>query len=123
MSGPLPDDPALAFGQIESIAYLRNKLPRNCGWASMDYNVELRTPLVDAHQLQPLMGAFARFPGKSLLAGAPARGLPAEIAGRRKTGFGIPVGRWIEQAKPGDVGAGTRAWGREIARAYAGSGA
>lgn len=126
MSGPLPDDPALALGQIESTTYLRNQLLRDSDWASMDHSVELRTPLVDAHllrQLQPLLGAFDRFPGKSLLVGAPARGLPAEIAGRRKTGFGIPVGRWIAQAKPDDVGAGSRAWGREIARAYAGLGA
>lgn len=126
MSGPLPDDPALALGQIESTTYLRNQLLRDSDWASMDHSVELRTPLVDAHllrQLQPLMGAFARFPGKSLLVGAPARALSAEIAGRRKTGFGIPVGRWIGQAQRGEGGAGSRAWGREIARAYAGSGA
>jgi len=126
MSGPLPDDPALALGQIESTTYLRNQLLRDSDWASMDHSVELRTPLVDAHllrQVQPLMGAFGRFPGKRLLASAPARALPAEIAGRRKTGFGIPVGRWMAQAHPGEGGAGSRAWGREIARAYAGAGA
>lgn len=121
MSGPLPDDPVLALGQIESTTYLRNQLLRDSDWASMDHSVELRTPLVDAHllwQLQPLLAAFVRHPGKALLARAPARALPQEIAGRRKTGFGIPVGRWMAG---GAEGADSRGWAREVAGVYASS--
>ncbi len=102
MSGPLPSDPALALAQIESTTYLRNQLLRDSDWASMDHSVELRTPLVDAHlltQLQPVLSAFVRYPGKALLAQAPGKALPPEIAGRRKTGFGIPVGRWFTRDK------------------------
>lgn len=124
MSGPLPDDPALALGQIESTTYLRNQLLRDSDWASMDHSVELRTPLVDVHllrQLQPLMGAFARFPGKALLAGAPKRALPREATERRKTGFGIPVAAWTGATRADAAGAGSRGWGREVAEAYAGS--
>ena len=46
-------------------------------------------------QLKPLLPAFARFPHKDLLAGAPAKPLPREVILRPKTGFGIPVGRWL----------------------------
>lgn len=98
MSGPLPIDSRLALGQIESMTYLRNQLLRDSDWASMDHSVELRTPLVDAHllqTLQPLLGAFSRYPGKSLLARAPTLPLPDHIQRRRKTGFGIPVSRWL----------------------------
>lgn len=104
MSGPLPRDSRIALGQIESTAYLRNQLLRDSDWASMDHSVELRTPLVDAWLLadvQALMPAFQRVPNKTLLAEAPLRPLPHEIINRSKTGFGIPVGRWLaDRAKP-----------------------
>lgn len=119
--GPLPDDPVLALGLIESSTYLRNQLLRDSDWASMDHGVELRTPLVDAYllsQLQPWMGVFARYPGKALLARAPAKPLPAEIIERRKTGFGIPVSNWMGAGEVGMGGAGSRQWAREVARAY-----
>lgn len=126
MSGPLPSDPALALAQIESTTYLRNQLLRDSDWASMDHSVELRTPLVDAHlltQLQPLLSAFVRYPGKTLLAQAPGNALPREIAGRRKTGFGIPVGRWMAQASAGAVRPDSRGWACEVARSFAPSSA
>ncbi len=119
MSGPLPDDPALALAQIESTTYLRNQLLRDSDWASMDHSVELRTPLVDAQllkQLQPLLPAFVRYRGKVLLAEAPERVLPREIVGRRKTGFGIPVGRWMAGATLDAENGDSRGWASEVAR-------
>lgn len=120
MTGPLPADPRLALGQIESMTYLRNQLLRDSDWASMAHSVELRTPLVDAHlltQLQPLLPSFARFPGKSLLAQAPEKPLPEAIRQRRKTGFGIPVSRWLAE---GGIAAndGSRSWARYVARVW-----
>jgi asparagine synthase (glutamine-hydrolysing) len=97
IAGDLAAQPELALGQIESTAYLRNQLLRDSDWASMDHSVELRTPLVDSYlleQLRPLLQQFPRFSGKSLLALAPARPLPAAILRRRKTGFGIPIRQW-----------------------------
>ena len=79
MTGPLPADPRLALGLIESTTYLRNQLLRDSDWASMDHSVELRTPLVDAELLRrvtPVLSAFAKFPGKELLARAPEKPLP-----------------------------------------------
>ncbi|MCC7040797.1 MAG: asparagine synthase (glutamine-hydrolyzing) [Burkholderiales bacterium] len=98
MSGPLSQDPRLALGQIESTTYLRNQLLRDSDWASMDHGVELRTPLVDARllrQVQPYLPDFRRFPNKELLARTPANPLPDSVLRRRKTGFGVPVARWL----------------------------
>jgi asparagine synthase (glutamine-hydrolysing) len=102
MSGSLAPDAKLAVGQIESTAYLRNQLLRDSDWASMDHSVELRTPLVDAwllRDVQPLLSAFGQFSQKRLLAEAPCNRLPETVTARRKTGFGIPVARWL--AAPG----------------------
>jgi asparagine synthase (glutamine-hydrolysing) len=98
MTGPLSHDPMLAIGQIDSCTYLRNQLLRDSDWASMAHSIELRTPLVDAHlleQLEPYLLAFRHHPGKSLLAGTPERPMNAALLSRRKTGFGIPVARWL----------------------------
>jgi asparagine synthase (glutamine-hydrolysing) len=121
-SGILPEDGALAVGQIESTTYLRNQLLRDSDWASMDHSVELRTPLVDAwllRDLSPALGAFGQFPNKRLLAEAPAKALPEALINRRKTGFGIPVQRWLNDLGKGKASAGgSRGWAREVVRAY-----
>lgn len=101
MVGKLPRDSVLALAQIESMTYLRNQLLRDSDWASMAHSVELRTPLVDAHllkQLAPLLGQFKKFTNKALLANAPSKPLPHEIVARKKTGFGIPVKRWLAES-------------------------
>lgn len=121
MTGPLPDNARLALGQIESMTYLRNQLLRDSDWASMDHSVELRTPLVDAHmsgQLQPVLMQFARYPGKALLAHAPDKPLPKDIAQRRKTGFGIPVLHWLTP-QSGSSALSSKDWMQQLARAYA----
>lgn len=122
MTGSLPNDRTLALAQIESMTYLRNQLLRDSDWASMDHSVELRTPLVDAwllQQLHPYLRRFSAFPGKSLLAQAPDKPLPPEIFKRRKTGFGIPVARWLSNDCVGSNGVLPDNWINVVARAYA----
>ena len=122
MSGPLAFDGKLAVGQIESTTYMRNQLLRDSDWASMDHSVELRTPLVDAwllRDLQPLLGALSQFPNKRLLAEAPTKPLPEALINRPKTGFGIPVQKWLKQIGHASAGAGpSNAWAREVANFY-----
>ena len=121
MSGPLPRDTTLALGQIESTTYLRNQLLHDSDWASMDHSVELRTPLVDAHllaSLRAVLPSLHRHAGKRLLAGAPKSPLPSEIVKRRKTGFGIPVGRWLSNGLGGDIDVGSRGWARDLVARY-----
>ncbi|MDD2768307.1 MAG: asparagine synthase (glutamine-hydrolyzing) [Methylococcus sp.] len=122
MAGPLAADAALALAQIESATYLRNQLLRDSDWASMDHSVELRTPLVDAHllhQMQPLLPYFRCFPNKTLLAKAPQNPLPDTIISRPKTGFGIPIQRWLREAGLSD-GLGWQGWMQAVGRAYEG---
>jgi asparagine synthase (glutamine-hydrolysing) len=122
MSGNLPTDGRLALGLIESTTYLRNQLLRDSDWASMAHSVELRTPLVDAHlltTLKPFLPSFYRHPGKRLLASAPGRALPPQIAARRKTGFGIPMGRWLAEGSTGTgVRGSSKTWARRLVSAY-----
>ncbi|MCB2261949.1 MAG: asparagine synthase (glutamine-hydrolyzing) [Candidatus Thiosymbion ectosymbiont of Robbea hypermnestra] len=121
MTGPLPQETTLALAQIESMTYLRNQLLRDSDWASMDHSVELRTPLVDAHlleQVQPLLGKFDDFPNKTLLAQAPVKALSREIVERRKTGFGIPVQRWLEEDNGRNDVVPRMNWQREIGRVF-----
>lgn len=123
MSGQMATDQKLAVGQVESTTYMRNQLLRDSDWASMDHSVELRTPLVDAwllRDLQPMLGTFRQFPGKRLLAEAPAKPLPQEIVTRKKTGFGIPVRKWLQKLgnTSGVQGGASHAWAREVVRAY-----
>jgi asparagine synthase (glutamine-hydrolysing) len=122
MSGALPSDGKLALGQIESTTYLRNQLLRDSDWASMDHSVELRTPLVDAHLLASLQSAlpsFSHHPGKQLLAEAPEHPLPHYIIERRKSGFGIPVGRWLAaESQPSTPALDSRAWANRVAATY-----
>lgn len=120
--GTLASNPRLALGQLESTMYLRNQLLRDSDWASMDHGVELRTPLVDAWllmQLQPVLCAFERFPNKVLLARAPHKPLPRDVCERPKTGFGIPVDRWLATDRPGvDSAVDSRHWSRRLIPAY-----
>lgn len=122
MTGPIAADSRLALGQIESMTYLRNQLLRDSDWASMDHSVELRTPLVDKHlldTLQPLLMNFARFPQKRLLARAPELPLPEAIISRRKTGFGIPINRWLNAGASKLMD--SRGWSKRVAAHFDGA--
>ena len=119
--GTLSTNSAMALSQIESTFYLRNQLLRDSDWASMDHSVELRTPLVDAwliQELQPLLSEFHKFPNKMLLAMAPSRPLPQAVMRRPKTGFGIPIQKWLGRRAEESAGGHSRSWAREIGRAY-----
>jgi len=84
---------------LESALYLRNQLLRDADWASMDHSLELRTPLVDWRllaELGPVLAARSA-PGKAPLAAAPRMPLPGAQIDRPKTGFGLPLGRWLNK--------------------------
>lgn len=119
ITGDLAAAPSATVGQLESKAYLRNQLLRDSDWASMDHSVELRTPLVDAwllRDLTPLLRSFDRLHGKALLANAPTAPLPPDIIHRRKTGFGIPMERWLHATSPDDQSeGGSCRWARRVA--------
>jgi asparagine synthase (glutamine-hydrolysing) len=102
LSTSLQPDPGSAVGRVsalESSNYMRNQLLRDADWASMAHSIELRTPLVDSvllSKLAPCIPHFHAAAAKKMLARAPATPLPDAIANRPKTGFGVPLGQWMQ---------------------------
>jgi asparagine synthase (glutamine-hydrolysing) len=90
----LPDDPDLRIVDMES--YLPGDLLPKSDIASMAVSLELRAPFLDHRVIElglALPPELAR--GKRALKQAFAADLPPEIAGRGKTGFGVPLDEWF----------------------------
>jgi asparagine synthase (glutamine-hydrolysing) len=97
---PDPLQPFVRVATLESSLYMRNQLLRDTDWASMAHSLEVRVPLVDAVLLEKLAGIeldAVQRNTKSLLAQAPSRPVPEVTTERRKTGFGVPIAKWIER--------------------------
>ena len=91
---------------LESCLYLRNQLLRDTDWASMDHSLEVRTPLVDVvllERLAPVLAGLGAVPGKRWLAEVPDRPLPDEVTQRAKTGFVVPLDRWVRETEELDA--------------------
>lgn len=89
---------------LEAGSYLRNQLLRDSDWASMAHSLELRTPLVDYQLLQELAPILAAprpvgMEGKRALALAPRPVLPDTVLNRPKSGFALPMDRWITRTE------------------------
>jgi len=94
-------DGSATVGLLESTHYLRNQLLRDSDWASMGHSLELRTPLVDAALLDALgrfASGFTGGAGKAMLARSPGKPLPESVIHRPKTGFSIPMAKWLSDA-------------------------
>lgn len=88
-----------AISSLESSLYMRNQLLRDTDWTSMAHSVEVRTPLADfqlLNSIAPKLLNLKQLNSKSCLARAPQKPLPEHIINRRKTGFDVPLGKWIE---------------------------
>ncbi|MGY6214053.1 asparagine synthase (glutamine-hydrolyzing) [Methylolobus aquaticus] len=102
--GSWPGGEYAAIAALEASFYLRNQLLRDSDWASMAHSLELRTPLVDIQLLRDLAPVLAAprppgLPGKRSLALAPRPALPAEVIDRPKSGFSLPMDRWLAQTQ------------------------
>lgn len=98
---PKPLGEALQISVLESRFYLRHQLLRDADWASMAHSLELRTPLVDqdlyASVGPRLRDRSATGYNKDALAASPITPLPEYVAKRPKTGFVVPMERWLDQ--------------------------
>ena len=97
---PDPVQPFARVATLEASLYMRNQLLRDTDWASMAHSLEVRVPLVDAVLLEKLAGmglGVGQRNIKSLLAEAPNRPAPSRAIQRRKTGFGVPIAKWIDR--------------------------
>ncbi len=105
----LQPDPGGTYARVatlEASLYMRNQLLRDADWASMAHSLEVRVPLVDAELLRALSPLLVSRPGvntKEFLALSPSVPLPNGVRVRNKTGFSIPVGKWLEQDNGLDV--------------------
>lgn len=104
---PDPESPVSRVASLEANAYLRNQLLRDSDWAGMAHSLEIRTPLVDftlLNAVAPCIPAMTAGSGKAAIASAPSRPLPASLVGRAKSGFGLPMGKWLgaERSKAGE---------------------
>jgi asparagine synthase (glutamine-hydrolysing) len=93
--------PGVAGLQLLDIeTYLPGDLLLKSDLASMAHSLELRSPFLD-HEVVALGLALPDAlkthgrEGKVALRRAFAADLPPEVAGRGKTGFGVPLGRWF----------------------------
>ncbi|QNJ07704.1 asparagine synthase (glutamine-hydrolyzing) [Synechococcus sp. Minos11] len=100
----IPLNSKYAVAYLESSRYLRNQLLRDTDWSSMHHSVEVRTPLVDSTllcNLSPFFDMFSQFPRKCLLTDSLKKPLPRSILSRKKTGFGIPINKWMKESNSG----------------------
>ncbi len=116
-------DPGTPFGRVaalEASLYMRNQLLRDTDWASMAHSLEVRTPLVDAtllRQIAPLL-MVEKQRCKRHFAASPRHPLPVWLAGRRKTGFSVPLAEWM-QLRPDGTSTRMRSWARMIMERWA----
>ena len=117
----IPDAPedSLKVAALEMVWYMRNQLLRVADWAGMAHSLEIRVPLVDIvllGKIAPLLASNYR-PGKLDMAGTLATPLPDAVLRRAKSGFFVPVRRWLAAAP--SQGAGSRdhdwrAWAQAV---------
>ena len=118
---PQPAEDFLTVSALEMVWYMRNQLLRVADWAGMAHSLEIRVPLVDImllRQVVPLLATKHR-PTKLDMAGTLATPLPAEVLQRPKSGFLVPVQRWLAAASGQGGGRGDhdwRAWARLVYR-------
>jgi asparagine synthase (glutamine-hydrolysing) len=120
----VPDD-FLKVAALEMVWYMRNQLLRVADWAGMAHSLEIRVPLVDITLLRrigPLLASNHR-PGKLDMAGTLEKPLPDEVLKRTKSGFFVPVRRWLTSTsshKGFNWDHNWRAWARTVYKHHTG---
>jgi len=105
--GPETNSNFAKISAMESNLYMRNQLLRDSDWAGMAHSLEIRTPLVDSHlikKIAPFLVSKHNLNSKSnFLAKAPKKPLPEKISNRSKTGFTVPIDKWVQEDKNIDI--------------------
>ena len=113
--------PRARITALESAWYMRNQLLRDADWAGMAHSLEIRTPLVDTTLLRRLAGHVAgrHPPSKQDMAATPATPLSEAVLNRAKTGFKVPLRKWLAEKSGQAMGErGIRSWARVVYRAH-----
>jgi asparagine synthase (glutamine-hydrolysing) len=117
LDAALEPDPGTPFSRVavlETTFFLRDQLLRDIDWASMAHSLEVRVPLIDVRLLQAVAPVLVNGEagGKDLLVAAPQTPLPESVVSRPKTGFTLPLRRWLLDEMPKMFG--MRAWALEL---------
>lgn len=94
-------DAVRAISELESRFYQGNMLLRDCDVMGMAHGLEIRVPFLDrrlldaVHSLPGAVRLPPRAPGKHLLRSAQGDLLRPEVTNRPKTGFTLPLARWM----------------------------
>lgn len=117
-------NPQLRVSELELSWYMRNQLLRDTDWAGMAHSLEIRVPYVDATLLRAILPLLVqpRPPRKVDVALAVDPTLSRQILDRAKTGFTVPVRRWLQHRGGSRSERGLRGWARKIARRQVGDG-
>ena len=92
------------FGRVavlEGSRYMRNQLLRDTDWVGMGHSLEIRVPLVDRQLTEQTVGLAAwglLGSDKRILPECLPGGLPAAVLQRPKTGFTVPVWKWLRKS-------------------------
>ncbi len=100
---------------LETVFLLRDQLLRDVDWAAMSHSLEVRVPLVDIFLLRATAPTILRTGGdrKRLLVTSPHKPLPPDVLERPKSGFTLPVKKWLLADKRQF---GMRDWALELLR-------
>jgi asparagine synthase (glutamine-hydrolysing) len=118
------EDGSSGLQRLDIRTYLPGDLLLKADLASMAHSLEMRSPLLDHTVLELGVSLPDRLKvdgrrGKVALRRAFADALPPEVAGRGKTGFGVPIARWFREdlrTLAGDVLLGETARARGLFR-------
>lgn len=94
-------DAVRAISELESRFYQGNMLLRDCDVMGMAHGLEIRVPFLDrrlldaVHSLPGAVRLPPGAPGKQLLRSAQGNILRPEVTNRPKTGFTLPLARWM----------------------------
>lgn len=87
------------FSYLDNSLYLQNQLLRDSDWASMYHSLELRTPYIDKSlilNLSKIKTSLNKYSKKEILLQNKKIHLPKKILDRPKTGFMIPLNKWLD---------------------------
>jgi asparagine synthase (glutamine-hydrolysing) len=123
---PATPEDFLKVAGLEMVWYMRNQLLRVADWAGMAHSLEIRVPLVDIVLLRaiaPLLASHDR-PGKLDMAGTLETPLPDAVLRRAKSGFFVPVKRWLAATPSQGVSNRDhdwRGWAQAVYKHYTGA--
>jgi asparagine synthase (glutamine-hydrolysing) len=82
--------------------YLMDQVMAKVDRASMANSLETRSPFLDVGVVELALGfpydfKYRNFTGKRILRDLMRRKLPPSVTERKKKGFGVPIGRWLQR--------------------------